>query len=123
MTVTYQKFRAGSGYWNTFGFLVVRTSWLAFLMVDCCGLSRTNSLFSTCLYSVGKRNTMTRNLPRDQGYGRGVPPIFTAGSMPKNGIPLVKAAVGGVPPIFTTGSTPKKGIPLIKATVGGYPQF
>ena len=28
-----------------------------------------------------------------------------------------------VRPIFTTGSTPKKGIPLIKATPGRYPQF
>ena len=31
----------------------------------------------------------------DQGYGRGVPPIFTPGSELKKGIPLTKATVGG----------------------------
>ena len=50
------------------------------------------------------------------------PPVFTTGSTPKKGIPLIKATVGGYP-IFTAVSTPKNGIPLIKATVGGYPQF
>ena len=52
--------------------------------------------------------------PRDvfhkhQGYGRGVPLIFTPGSKPKNGIPFLDQGYGrGVPPSFTPGSKPKK---------------
>ena len=39
---------------------VPSSTWLVFLIVDCCELSLTSSLFSACLYpGSGRRHTMT----------------------------------------------------------------
>ena len=60
---------------------------------------------------VSKKEVHTLIPLLDQGYGRGVPPIFTPGSKPKKGIPLDQGYGRGVPPIFTPGSKAKKGRP------------
>ena len=55
----------------------------------------------------------------DQGYGSGVPPIFTTGVKAKKGYTSDQVyGRGGYLQFSLPGSKPKKGTPLIKATVG-----